>query len=93
MILYYFVFHCVLYNPISKLSSLFLTKKSNFAIFPIALILASVAKDLRWCQNRHDASSDVSDSKGNIVLRQEIIGRENRSTYLSGNKKHMKVKS
>ena len=31
--------------------------------------------------------------KGSIMLRQEIIGRENRSTYLSGNKKHMKVKS
>ena len=31
--------------------------------------------------------------KGSIMLRQEITGRENRSTYLSGNKKHMKVKS
>ena len=31
--------------------------------------------------------------KGSIMLRQEIIGRENRSTYLSGNKKHMRVKS
>ena len=31
--------------------------------------------------------------KGSIMLKQEIIGRENRSTYLSGNKKHMRVKS
>ena len=31
--------------------------------------------------------------KGSNMLRHEIIGRENRSTYLSGNKKHMRVKS